>query len=255
MDAQSIESAAALLCGARRGEIELRVLPESCRPRTMAEAMAIDARVGALLNETAVGWKISAKPGSEHCWVPLRKGRVFSSPAKIPASLSRLGLVEAEISFRVLHDIPPRRDEYSYDEVVQAIVAMPSIEVLSSNYVDLTAENFREMPQPELFADSMANGAFILGDPVKQWRSLNLDYLRVTLAQGRSVLASRIGGRETINPAMPVLYLANALRSTHGLRAGEIVATGSLTGAHPFQIGEPVRATVEGFGSVEVSVG
>jgi 2-keto-4-pentenoate hydratase len=221
----------------------------------MADAMAIDERVRTLLNEIAVGWKIAAKPGSEHCWVPLRKDRVFSGPTKIPTHLSRLGLIEAEISFRILRDIPPRRDAYSYDEVAQAIVAMPSIEILSSSYSGLTADNFREMPQAELFADNMANGAFILGDPVKEWRSLDLDRLRVTLKQGQSTIASRAGSHPNVNPAMPVLFLANALRTNQGLRAGDIVATGSLTGAHPFRIGEVIRATIEGLGAVEVSVG
>lgn len=221
----------------------------------MVEAMAIDERVRALLNDIAVGWKIAAKPGSEHCWVPLSKDRVFSGPAKVPAHLSRLGLVEAEISFRVLRDIPSRLDEYSYDEVAQAIVAMPSIEILSSSYTDLTAENFREMPQVELFADNMANGAFVLGDPVSEWRSLDLGCLRVTLTQGQSTLASRVGGHPNVNPAMPVLYLVNALRAKQGLRAGDIIATGSLTGALPFRFGEAVRATVAGLGAVEVCVG
>jgi hypothetical protein len=56
--------------------------------------------------------------------------RVFSSPAKIPVSLTPALCIEHEITFRLLADLPPRVKLYRPEEVANVVEACPSMEVV-----------------------------------------------------------------------------------------------------------------------------
>lgn len=246
--------AAELIYAARTNRRSLSALPTGCKPKSMSEAMDIIAAVGSFVAEPIVGWKIAAKPEGEHCWAPLFESRVFASPARIPPALSKLGLVEGEISFRVLSDLPPRKEPYVYGDVVAVLEAFLTIEILSSHYSSVTRDNFRTMPQPELFADNLMNGAFVLGSKCVPWRGVDHSGLRFAFKRGDAIVRGRVGERMNLDPAVPVVLLANYLRHGGGLPAGSIVATGSFTGALPFQNGEGVTVDVEGMGMVTAIV-
>lgn len=254
MDARRIGMAAELIYGARTKGHPMSALPSECKPRDMSEARAIIAAVSALVAEPIVGWKIAAKSGSDHCWAPLFKSRVFASPARIRPALSSLGLVEGEVSFRILTDIPPRQEAYAYEEIIEVLEAFVTIEILSSHYSGLTRDNFRTMPQPETFADNMMNGAFVLGNQRSPWRGVDHLRLRFSLKQGNSIVRGLVGERMSLDPAVPVVLLANYLRYGAGLPAGTIVATGSFTGALPFRHDMEVAVEVEGMGKVTAIV-
>lgn len=221
----------------------------------MAQAMAILDELSMRVGEPEAGWKIAARPGADPCWGALFQSRVFQSGARVPAGHSRLGLVEGEISFRLKRDLPARARAYSYDEVADALLALPSIEVLSCHYSGVTAANFRAVPQPEAFADGMMSGAFITGEACPHWRSLDFARLRFSLSQGKAVLFDQVGGYTGFDPVLPVLLLANHRRKGFGLRAGAMVATGSFTGAVPFNHGEEVMVSIEGIGRAVAIVG
>ena len=254
MDAPKIAMAAELIYAARTNQRSISALPPEFKPKSMSEAMAIIAAVGSLVAEPIVGWKIAAKSEGDHCWAPLFESRVFASPARIPPALSKLGLVEGEISFRVLSDLPSRQEPYAYADVIEVLEAFLTIEILSSHYSSVTRDNFRTMPQPELFADNMMNGAFVLGSKCMPWRGVDHSQLRFALKQGDTIVGGFVGERMKLDPAVPVVLLANHLRHGFGLPAGTIVATGSFTGALPFRHGEEVTIEVEGMGKVTAIV-
>ena len=254
MDAQKILMAAELIYAARTSQRSISSLPQECKPTDMSEAMRIIGAVSSLVAEPIVGWKIAAKPESAHCWAPLFESRVFASPARIQPSLSNLRLVEGEISFRTLSDIPARQEPYAYEEVISAVEAFLTIEILTSHYSSVTRDNFRTMSQAELFADNMMSGAFVIGSMRLPWRGMDYSRLRFAFKQGDTIVGGLVGERMNLDPAVPVVLLANYLRHGIGLPAGTIVATGSFTGALPFQHGEEVAVEVEGMGSVTAIV-
>jgi len=53
---------------------------------------------------------------------------LFESPARVPPSITHSLLIEPEIAFRVVHDLPPRSAPYRPEEVAEALIACPAME-------------------------------------------------------------------------------------------------------------------------------
>src|SRR5215218_10946158 len=68
---------------------------------------------------------------------PLPAGRVFTSPARVPRALTPSQYMECEISFRLTRDLPARQDEYSEQEVFDALEACAAFELVDSRFRDL----------------------------------------------------------------------------------------------------------------------
>src|SRR5436190_16937969 len=96
-----ITGAARLLVAARRSGRPLRELPDSCKPASADEVNAIIDAVTEELNEPIVGWKIGFlySPRQKPIICPLFASRVFTSPARVPMSLTSSLRIEPEISF------------------------------------------------------------------------------------------------------------------------------------------------------------
>ena len=157
-------------------------------------------------------------------------------------------LVEAEIAVRIAHDLPPREAPYSRDEVLAAIAsAHPAIEVLQSRYVDPAAVD----PLSAL-ADSLSHFALVLGPAFSDWQALDLAGEGVRLlVDGTEVKAG------TGNPAGDmirlVLWMANeGAHWAGGLRAGQVVTTGSWTGKDLVAPGGEARIVFDRAGEAAV---
>ena len=157
---------------------------------------------------------------------PLPAAGVQASPGQVSAVVSQDRIVEAEIAVRIAHDLPPREAPYSRAEVLAAIgSAHPAIEVLQSRYVDVD-----QVDTLSALADSLSHGGLVVGDPIADWQGIDLGAEQVRLlVNGAEVKAG------TANPAGDMLrlvaWLANeGAHAAGGLRAGQVVTTGSWTG-------------------------
>jgi 2-keto-4-pentenoate hydratase len=217
--------AASLFLTARRGASpRLEGLPAGLRPQTEAEAYAIQQAVVAELGGIG-GWKVgSPNPASTHfTCAPLPAGTVLDGPVTIEGSDHG---VEAEIAVRLGRDLPPRESPYTIEDIRAAIAsAHPAIEVLESRFVDLAAAG----PLSGL-ADSLSNHSLVLGPAIADWEQVDLT---------RETVRLMVDGVEikhgTANPGGEMLrlvvWLANeGTRWAGGLRAGQVVTTGSWTG-------------------------
>jgi 2-keto-4-pentenoate hydratase len=157
--------------------------------------------------------------------------------------------MEAEIAFRFTSDAPPRADPYRYDEIAARVVPFAAIEVVDSRYRD-----YPGTPVVERIADCMSNGAFVVGTERPGYPLANLATLRAAMAFDDAIVAQRIGGHASGDPLLPAVDLANALRASTGIRAGQLVTTGTFTGLHHARAGQHVRATFDAFGDAEVFV-
>ncbi len=236
--------AARLLLSARRDPAQLlNSLPEAVRPRTEEQAYLVQRAVTAELGQIG-GWKVgSPAPDGLVTCSPLPADGVQDSPGLSSAPLRG---VEAEIGVRLKTSLPPREQPYAPDEVLAAIgSAHPIIEVLQSRYANADAVD----PLSGL-ADSMSHGGVVVGPAIPDWQRIDLATERVRLLVNDAEVKASTG-----NPAGDMLRLLVWLANTGahwagGLRAGQVVTTGSWTGKDFAPAGAEVRAAFEHCGEV-----
>ena len=236
--------AAALLRAARRGTTPLADLPDALRPADAAGAYAIQR---AVIEGTAIGgWKVGAAGPDKPCiCAPMPAPGIVASPAHLPHG--RLRGIEAEVAFRIGHDLPPRATPYSRAEIIAALAsAHPAIEVLESAYADPDAV----APFTNL-ADSMMHGGFVHGPGLADWQALDFGNMTVTQTIDGATIA------RTGNPAGDMIRLVEWLanegsRWAGGLRAGQFVTCGSWTGKTLAPAGAQARVSFPGLGEATV---
>jgi len=245
-----IQQAAEILVAARRRREPLDGLPAALRPRDATAAFAIQDAVMALLGERAGGWKVATPPDRPPSCAPLFASLIHASPCAIAAAEVPLLGVEAEIALRIGRDLPPRAAPYSRTEVIDAIDgACAAIEIVDSRY-----RAFLKMGAEDKLADNVGNGAFTHGPPVAGWRAIDLTALRVRLALGGKTVVDKVGGCPSIDPVVAVVWLANHLTGRcGGLKAGQIVTTGSCVGMPFAKPGETATATFDHIGTAQVT--
>ena len=244
----AIAEAVDMFCEARASGPTIEALPQACRPATLAEAHAIQTATVVRLGETISGWKVGATPDGGVARGALLRSRVRESGARLRAAAIPLLGVEAEIAFRFERAMPPRARAYAYDEVADAVVAMPAIEIVDSRFC-----GYPSAPFFDRVADCMSNGAFVHGLPVPEWRALDLVQVDVELTFDGETIVRRTGGHPTKDPLLPVVALVNDLRAETGVATGQIVTTGTYTGLNHAKPGQDVVATFHGVGAVHVT--
>ena len=249
MNDAAIAKAASLLIVARRTRTPLERLPEDCRPATLDDAHRIQAASVAQMNEQVAGWKVGAAIDGQISYGVLLGSRILKSGATFDAREGPLLGMEAEIGFRFLHDAPARGAPYTRDEIADRVIAFPAIEIVATRYGD-----YKGTPVIERTADCMSNGAYVVGDDRPDWRSFDLVNIGVTLTFGDAVIVQRNGGHTAGDPLKPAVDLANALRGSSGVRAGQLMTTGTYTGLNFATPGRRIRAVFEKFGAAEVNV-
>ena len=218
--------AAALLLAARANpDHRLADLPEALRPADRAEAYAIQHRIAAETGPIG-GWKVGAAgPEIIQCG-PMPAAGVTASPATLSSTTHLLRGIEAEVAFRVGHDLPPRDTPYTRDEVVAALAtAHPVIEVLESRYRDADAIS----PFSNL-ADTQSHGGFVYGPGTADWHGIDFPHETVEQYVDGALQMTHTG-----NPAGDMIRLVEWLANVGsvwagGLKAGQFVTCGSWTG-------------------------
>lgn len=259
MHQDHVAAAAGLLVQARRTGARIAGLAGDLRPVTAADANQIVDEVTRQLGEAVGGWKITFlyKPREKPFRAPIFASRVLASPARVPQALGPSLFIEPEITFRLTRDLPPRQALYGAEEVAAAVEACPSFEIIDTRF-DTTGRTLRQMlsdraTMVEAYADHITNGAFVIGPPAPDWRAVDFGRMRVTMHTDTRAIVETVGGHAFVDPFLPVVVLANELRDGPGLRAGQVVATGSFSGYFPVAPGEPVTAEFQHIGSVHAT--
>jgi 2-keto-4-pentenoate hydratase len=261
MDDAAIREAAQMFVTARTTGTRIAELPEHCRPASADDVNAIvDAVTGELVRhhgETIGGWKIGfvGSPRQAPMICPLFESRLFASPANVPLSLASACLIEPEIAFRLVHDLPPRAKHYRPAEVADALVACASLEMIDTRF-DTSRRTIRQMIDDkrmrlEAMADHNTTGAYITAEGRADWQEFDFAAMRVTMRTPERVLVDRVGGHAFADPFLPCVVIANTMRHRGGLRAGELLVTGSFSGFFPVEPGAMVSAEFAGFGGVQ----
>src|SRR5690606_22353191 len=134
----------------------------------------------------------------------------------------RLG-VEFEIGVRLGQDLPAVAAPFDFATVAGAVAAVcPAVEV-----VDDRAADYQGLDMLSLVADNSWNAGIVLGRFTDSWGDLS-SLVGVVHCNGSEVDRGT-GGDVLGHPFNALTWLANHLaRAGAGLRAGDIVATGTL---------------------------
>jgi len=254
-------AAAATIACARRNRTLLQPLVGDAAPQEESEGYRIQAAVHDLLAAdfgAMAGYKIGCTSAVMQQYLDIPhpcSGGVFaagvhSSGVSLRASdFVRVG-VECEIAVRLARGLKPAQAPFTADAVAEAIEAyLPAIEIVDDRYAD-----WQSIGAPTLVADDFFAAGCVLGKPVA--RSAAPELLEVV---GRAVINGVEAGRGTGadvlgHPHRALAWLADHLaNSGEGLRAGQIVLTGSLVKTVWLKPGDRVAMDLSGLGAVEVA--
>lgn len=102
-------------------------------------------------------------------------------------------------------------------------------------------------------ADNASCGVFVLGDQLIDPRQVDLVTCGMVLEKNGAVVGTGAGGATMSSPANAVAWLANTLGSLGmGLKAGEVILSGALSGMVPVTAGDNLSVTIGGIGSCSV---
>ncbi len=258
MDQSHIAQAADFLWRTRIEQRRIESLPDPLRPRSLAEGYAIQDAMVASAAQPVAGWKIAAtsKAGQAHIGVtePLA-GRLFKNfiledGARLPAAPLHMKVMEAEFAFRMARDLLPRSAAYEQAEVCDAVAALH----LAIEVPDARFEHFAEIGPAQIAADDAFASWFLLGRQVPDWRALDLSTQRVRAVNNGAVAAEGTGANVLGDPRLALTWLANHLAQRRiGLKAGDIVTTGTCITPPTIASGDRVIADFAGLGQVTVA--
>jgi 2-keto-4-pentenoate hydratase len=211
------------------------------------DGYAVQSRLAKCAGHDVRGWKVTAlsqeqqqlyaakRPVAGALLAPF----VHAAPATLSVKSFVTPLLECEVSFLLAADLPPRTTAYTREEIEAAIDAVvPAMEIADGRWPD-------DAPGVLKLADSMGNGAFIVGEPVKDWRKLDLSAIDVTLSHDGKVVQRGSSSRILGNPLLAMIALANAQSLAQplpagGLKRGHIVTTGTCATPVPPRVGRYV---------------
>ncbi|HSA80037.1 MAG TPA: fumarylacetoacetate hydrolase family protein [Geminicoccaceae bacterium] len=259
---EAIERAAESLAGARLARTRFAGLPAVCRPPDERTAYAIqDAlhrRLGAAGFGPLAGHKIGCTTAVMQQFLGIGNpcaGGVFARSvhqrhgAFRHADFLRVG-VECEIAVRLVQPLPAAGAPYDRQGVAAAVGAcMAAIEVVDDRY-----EDYRSLDTPTLIADDFFNAACVLGEPVANWRELDLVRVSGRMTINGGEVGSGAGGDILDHPLAALAWLANALAGRgRSLAAGEFVLLGSVVQTRWVEVGDLVEVEIESLGGASCS--
>lgn len=246
----SPDATAAIAHSLVAARLDWRALPAypGAMPQTMAQAYAIqDAAIG-LWPDRVAGWKVGRIPepvqaqhgGRRKLAGPVFGRAVLRHPASFPAIHGGLCAIEGELILRMGQDIAPGAlpDRSGLSTAIAGVFA--GIEMASSPYAGMNDHG------PAVTAsDFGVNGAVILGQELPRVPALDGQF-QCTVSIDGVVQGSR-GFGDTLGD--PVAILAELLEILSergiGLKGGDLVSTGAITGVHAMTPGQAGQAVFD----------
>jgi 2-keto-4-pentenoate hydratase len=236
-------SAATLAQALATARAEARVLepaPWIEAVRDVADGYAVQTQLAKLAGNAVRGWKVSALTPEQQRNYGADKpvaGAMLAPFVHADATTLRIAqfvtpLLECEVAFLLGRDLPARPAPYTCEEIETAIEAVvPAIEIADCRWP-------ASAPDLLKLADSMGNGAFIAGEPLRDWRAIDLGAIDIVLNLEENEAARGASARILGNPLLAVVALANAQPlPAGGLTRGQIVTTGTCTTPIPPRAG------------------
>ncbi len=196
-------------------------------------------------------WKAGgASDQVEPTGAPIAAANVHLSPARLAAAgMSMIG-IEAEIAYRISHDLPAEGKPIAEEQLLAAVSeALVAIEICDTRLTD-----WKNAPPLWKLADFQNNDALVLGSGTRAWREIDFGAQSVELRIGGKTITAR-GAHPYGNPFRLLPWAAaHCAQRGKPLRAGDVVTTGSWTGLELARPGEEISARFPGIGEASARV-
>ena len=256
----ALDEAGALLAERRRRGHRGPLLPEALRPRSHAEALAVQAAVARTLGWPVAGWKCALPAPGKLVVAPLYAPTVCRAEGgdvpvatawPWPGDAAPVVRIEPELAFVLASDLAPRAQPWSPAEVDAAVGATHlALELIASRYEPGAEPSFDDK-----LADGLVNQGLFLGPRVDGDAAREAVRFPITVSVPDQPDTVRDGVMPDGLPRGPLHWLAEFLRQRGtGLRAGQVVITGSYAGAFDVPCGVPLRLRYGALGNLAVTL-
>ncbi|MFJ4131497.1 2-keto-4-pentenoate hydratase [Pseudomonas cyclaminis] len=246
----ALEVAAAALVRARLEGIRLASLPTPNLPTSLAQGFAIQQQVGPLAGKTVGGWKCALPPAGKWIVAPIYSDSIVQGELYRLAAETAQARIEPELACVIGHDLPARAEPYTVEQIVAAISDVHlALEVIDCRYADPHALSFEQ-----LLADGLFNHGLVLGPRITLLSPEQMpSQLEITLSDATAQFLSIKGRHPDGDALLPIVWLANFLSTQGiGLRAGQVVITGSYAGVLDVPVNQPLHVRFGEAGSLSV---
>ncbi|HTP63669.1 MAG TPA: fumarylacetoacetate hydrolase family protein [Burkholderiales bacterium] len=259
-----MKKAAEWLVRAHEAREKFAPMPPELAPRDLSEAYLVQSEYVALRSATlgqVTGYKIALTTPAMRAMVGLDDsiaGDMLDKTIRRGNSRVRAAdyvrlIVEFEIAAELAEDLPAIGAPYDRAKVATAVGAlMPALELADDRDAD-----YASMKQNALMlvADNAWNEGAVLGEPLRDWRGIDLAALKGTAFINGSNVGEGHGRDVMGHPLDALAWVANHLASRGlGLWRGDVVITGSLVTSKFPKAGDAVRFEAGALGSVELHV-
>ena len=258
MDTTAQRELARLLASLRREHRSQSGLASHLVPPDEATAYRIAGMVAEDLGWPVLGWKIAAM--KEEMQQALRTdspiyGRVYSlteTPHTVAHATLASPIPEVEYQAKLGRDLPPREKPYTAEEVTDAVASLhPGLELAECRFI----HDASFPPLPAILADGAGSGTIVYGPAIDDWRNRDIPGQEATLSSNGRLRRKGTAAAALDHPMIPLTWLANELSRTGvGMKEGQMISTGTLTGMLAPKPGETYVADFGSFGSVTVSI-
>ncbi len=258
MDLTAQRELARLLASLRRDRRSQSGLAPHLVPPDKETAYRIAGMVAEELGWPVLGWKIAAM--KEEMQQALRTdspiyGRVYfvtETPHNVVHATLASPIPEVEYQAKLGRDLPPREKPYGVEEVTDAVASLhPGLELAECRFIH--DASFPRLPA--ILADGAGSGTIVYGPAIEDWRNRDVPGQEATLSSNGRRRRTGTAAAALDHPMVPLTWLANELSRTGiGMKEGQMVSTGTLTGMLAPKPGETFLADFGPFGSVTVSL-
>ena len=258
------EQAAKWLHDAHERRERFAPFPAELAPQSVEDAYAVQADYVGLRHDRlgpVVGYKVAVTTAamrqltglSDAIAGDMLEKSILRGPARVRASDYARLIVEFEIAVQLADDLPVVGAPYTRETVAASVGAvMPAFELADDRNADYSMLAAHPLM---LIADNAWNEGAVLGEPVQDWRDLDLAALHgAAFVNGKQFGEGH--GRDVMgHPFEALAWLANNLAGRGlGLWRSDVVITGSLIASRFAAPGETLRFDAGALGSVELHV-
>ena len=176
----------------------------------------------------------------------MTSGMVFNEGEPIRVDSMIAPRAEAEVAFVLKHDL--MGPGVTAADVLRATdCVMPCFEIVDSRIKDW------KIKIQDTVADNASCGVLTLGGMRKRPRDLDLALAGMVLEKNGDIISTSTGAAVQGSPVNAVAWLANTIgRLGIGLKAGEVILSGSQSPLVPVVAGDSLSCSVGGLGSTSV---